>query len=437
MPRIDSENLKAGFKKKEYRAWDNNLLERLKIPKEKRDDESATTQSAQKPVPTQEIKNIEENQPVDLGFNQGSIGVQSGFNQGSDTVQLESVQGSNKVQSEFNQGSIGVPKEEGNRVQLGFNEAASSIDSSIKKLGGNEQKIFFYIIEICIAKGSLSTGEMPGKTIMSAVGTNKNGMETALKRLRKKGLISREKGKTGKNGLICLTLSEAIKNAAIKYMHTYQSEQALFNQGSIRVQAQQGNRVQIGFNNPIYSSNNKKNITTALPDDWKKINYSPLESIGFTEQHLLDVFAANIFDASVVQESIYHFAFGLEEGRHKQYDDPLKVFIGRLRKGNAWIESNYESPKDKALRVLFERKKAEKEKRDAMINELIEIEFPDWRKKLTPDEIKQIVPAETLKVNLAPAITAALRTHYVDNVLLQKLSNDNLRNDGGFNMDNE
>src|SRR5579885_2110277 len=145
MPRIDSENLKTGFKKKEYRAWDNNLLERLKIPKEKRDDESAATQSAQKTAPTPEIKNVEENQKVDLGFNQGSIGVQSGFN-----------------------------------------EAASSIDSSIKKLGGNEQKIFFYVIEICIAKGSLSTGEMPGKTIMSAVGTNKNGMETALKRLRKK-----------------------------------------------------------------------------------------------------------------------------------------------------------------------------------------------------------------------------------------------------------
>ena len=37
MPRIDAEEIKAGFKKKEYRAWDTNLLERLKIPKEKTD----------------------------------------------------------------------------------------------------------------------------------------------------------------------------------------------------------------------------------------------------------------------------------------------------------------------------------------------------------------------------------------------------------------
>jgi len=423
MPRIDAEKLKAGFKKKEYRSWDNNLLEKLKMPKEKHDDEFTDSQAPHKSAPVQKIKNIEKNQEVELEFNKGSIGVHSGFNQGSDAVQLESVQGSHEVQSEFNQGSISVQNEEINRPQLGFNETTSSTESFIKKLGGNEQKIFFYVIEICIAKSSLSTGEMPGKTIMSAVGTNKNGMETALKRLRKKGLISREKGKTGKNGLICLSLSEAVKNEAIKYMHTYQSDQALFNQGLIRVQAQQGNKVPLGFNNSIYSSNNKNNITTAaLPDDWKKINYSPLESIGFSEQHLLDVFAASIFDASVVQESIYHFAFGLEEGRHKQYDDPLKVFIGRLRKGNAWIESNYESPKDKALKELFKRKKAEKEKRDAMINELIEIEFPDWRKKLTQDEIKQIVPAETLKVNLGPAITSALRTYFVDNVLLPKIN---------------
>lgn len=426
MPRIDEEKLKAGFKKKEYRAWDNDLLERLKISKEKREDEQ-TPQTSRKTVPTQEIKkNIEKKQSVDLRFNQGSIEVQSEFNQGSNTVQLESDQSSNEVQSGLNQSSISVRNEEANRVQLGFNESTSGIDSSIRKLGGNEQKIFFYFIEICIAKGGLSTGEIPGKTIMSAIGTTKNGMETALKRLVKKGLISREKGKTGKNGLICLALSETIKNEAIKYMHTYQSEQAFNNQGSIRVQTQHINRAHLGFNNPIYSSSNKNNITTALPDEWKKINYSPLESIGFTEQHLMDIFTASIFDAPIVQESIYHFAFGLEEGRHKQYDDPLKVFIGRLRKGNAWIESNYESPKDKALKALFERKKAEKEKRDAMINELIEIEFPDWRKKLTQDEIKEIVPAETLKVNLSPAITSALRTYFVDNVLLPKLGNDNL-----------
>lgn len=169
------------------------------------------------------------------------------------------------------------------------------------------------------------------------------------------------------------------------------------------------------------------NITTYLPEEWKKINYAPLESIGFCEQHLLDIYSVSSCHPSVIQESIYHFAFGLEEGRHKEYDSPLKVFIGRLRKGNAWIESNYESPKEKALKELVTRKKAEKEKWDSMVKELVEIEFPEWRKKLTPEHIKKIVPSEILKTNLAPAITASLRTYYMDNVLLPNLSHDHYK----------
>lgn len=178
------------------------------------------------------------------------------------------------------------------------------------------------------------------------------------------------------------------------------------------------------------------NITTSLPEEWKKINFTPLESIGFCEQHLLDIYSVSSCHPSVVQESIYHFAFGLEEGRHKQYDSPLKVLIGRLRKGNAWIESNYESPKEQALRELVIRKKAEKEKWDSMVKELVDIEFPVWRKKLTPDDVKKIVPSETLKLNLAPAITATLRTHYIDNVLLPNLShnNPNTRHEGDATM---
>ncbi|MBV9576009.1 MAG: hypothetical protein JO149_05255 [Gammaproteobacteria bacterium] len=424
MPRIDTEGLKTGFKKKEYRAWDNNLLETLKMPKENLEADSTSPSSK-----NETDKDIEQNQSVDLGFNQGSIRVQLESNQGANRVQSGLNKGSIGVQLESNQGSIRVQANQGNRVQLGFKEGDLCIDELVRKLGGNEQKIFFYLIEICIARGSSSTGEIPGKVIVDTIGTTRNGMETAIKRLRKKGLILREKGKTGKNGLMNIAISDTVKNEAIKYLHGYQSSQEVLHQGSIRVQTDLSNRVQLGFNNSLYSSSNK-NTTTVLPEEWKKINFLPLESIGFSEQHLLDIYTTNLCEPAIVQESIYHFAFGLEEGRHKQYDSPLKVFIGRLRKGNAWIESNYESPKEKALRELLERKKAEKEKRDAMIKELVDIEFPAWRKKLTQDEIKQIVPADALKTNIAPAITAALRTHYVDNILLPKLVNNKFLDDG-------
>jgi DNA-binding MarR family transcriptional regulator len=415
MPRID--NIKTNFKKKEYRAWDSNLLDTLKIPKTQLEEDKPVT--AQETTTPQEV--IKNTSP-ELVSNQGSNTVQLESNKGSIEVQSVSNQGSNTVQLESNEGSIKVHPTETIRVQLGFN----SIEKLIRNLSGNEKKILFYVVDICIEKGSLSTGEIPGKNIISMLGTTRNGMETALKRLRKKGLILREKGKTGRNGLINLSISEAIKNEAIKYIRMNQIEQQSMNKGSIRVQDGRLNRVQLESNGSLYSSSNKNNTTTVLPDEWKRINYTPLESIGFAMQHLLDIFETNLCDPNVVQESIYHFAFGLEEGKYKSYDNPLKVFIGRLRKGSAWFESSYEPPKEKALRELFERKKAEKEKRDALIKEIVDMDFPDWRKKLTEIEISQIVPPDILKTNLTPAITASLRTHYIESVVMPRLRKDQI-----------
>lgn len=98
-----------------------------------------------------------------------------------------------------------------------------------------------------------------------------------------------------------------------------------------------------------------------------------------------------------------------------------------LRKGVSWREPNYLSPTDLALQQIIEEKKKAKEKRDLMLKELIELEFPMWRKNLTDQQIKDIVPGDTLKMNVAAAITASLRTHYVENILLPRLERDGLK----------
>ena len=61
-----------------------------------------------------------------------------------------------------------------------------------------------------------------------------------------------------------------------------------------------------------------------------------------------------------------------------------------------------------------------------MIKELIDLEFPEWKKKLTEEQIKQIVPADTLKTNLTPAIHCALRGYFVDKILLPRLEAENI-----------
>jgi len=72
------------------------------------------------------------------------------------------------------------------------------------------------------------------------------------------------------------------------------------------------------------------------------------------------------------------------------------------------------SPKELALRQILEEKRKQKEQHDAMVKELVDLEFPEWRKKLTDEQVKQIVPIDTLKANISLAITAALRTYFVE-----------------------
>ncbi len=427
MPRIDDFTVnKKVFKKKEYRSWDGNLIETLKI---KSDTELPVKTSAESAavIPVVEEKTIttsEEpinpiSQRVQLGFNKGSTVVQIESNKGSNRVQLGFNKGSNEVQLESNQGSIRVQE----NSELGFITDRNLIYKTMQKLSGNEKKIFFFSINLCAQKGGVSTGEINGNEFTKIIGTTRNGRETALKRLCKRGLIQREKIRRGVGGAISIMTSELIKTDALNYLNTnLAGEELLTNLGT--------NRVPLEFNNPLYSSSsiiiNKNTTTNANPknlsEEWAAIDFSALEHISFSATQLRQLVDKNIPDA--VQESINHFAYELEHNPDK-YKAPLNVLMGVLRKGNTWTApKGYESPKDKALREYTERKKAEVEKRNQMISDLMEAEFSNWQATLTDEETKNIIPDHVRNSRLLPAITSSLKTHFKEHILIPRLKEE-------------
>jgi hypothetical protein len=175
----------------------------------------------------------------------------------------------------------------------------------------------------------------------------------------------------------------------------------------------------------IYSSSNLLNnnkTTTSLPEEWKEINFQALCSLGFSETQLKQLYETKITNPQVVQESINHFAYSIEHNeKTKSYSEPLNVFMGVVRKGQKWNEPNYISPQDLALKQMLEEKKKEKERREMMIKELIDLDFPAWRDKLTESQIKLIVPESVLRTRMSAAITASLRTHYAEKIVIPKL----------------
>lgn len=421
MPRIDDIKIQDKvFKKKEYRSWDRNLLDKLKIPRNKNQ-----TKVQSVPISNAEAESSPSLIGVQIEANQGSNKVRIGFDKDSTTVQPEFDQGSSKVLVEFNNSSNRVQANPDKRVQLGFILDLESIRRAIRKLGGNEKKLFFFVINLCAMKGTLSTGEVLGEDLNNAITSTRNGRETAIKRIIKKGLLQREQGKTGANGTLNLYTSELIKTEALNYLNTHQSEQELMmSYLANRVQNQGSISSQLGSNNsPISISNyNKNNTTRNLPEEWKEINFEPLLNIGFSETQLVQLFEKNLNIPEVIQESIHHFAFGQQHNpKHKEYKEPLNVLMGVLRKGQRWYESHYESPQDKALKEILAEQKIKKEKNDRMLDELMNLDFPEWRKLLGEDEIKTIVPENILKTNFTTAIESSLRVYFKEKILIPKL----------------
>ena len=158
-----------------------------------------------------------------------------------------------------------------------------------------------------------------------------------------------------------------------------------------------------------------------LPDDWLEIDLEPLKHIGLSKNHLISLYKSDKTSPKIVQESINHFAWGLinNEANYKKYQNLLMPLIGVLKKGEIWVESKYESPQQLALKKLIALRQAEKERQNKLIEDLIEIEFPQWKKTLSKEEITSIAP------NLGDsgfARDVLLKLHFRDEILLPKLT---------------
>lgn len=236
----------------------------------------------------------------------------------------------------------------------------------IKEAKGSQCKILEYFAERCLETGSLSTGYFKISKLAKQTGLEEKTIYTAIYRLeRQKKLIIRQKGKEGSGGSSrFMFASEDIKN------------QILCGRDKIT-----GNRL-----NTLNSG-----VTTDMENfGWNEINTDLLNEIGLNQKHLLQL--RNYSSPQIVQESINHFAFGLQNNaKTKSYKDPVAVLVGVLRKGEAWIESAYKSPQEIATEKLLAQKKAENERVRQLDEKLQNEYFVDWIENLTEEQIKTIV----------------------------------------------
>ena len=252
---------------------------------------------------------------------------------------------------------------------------------TIFRLTGHQKKIFMFIVDRCASRAMLSTGVIKGEIFSEITGTSSKMVKTSIQRLVGKNLIQRERGKTGRGGFYIFSLTELIRNAALEYKRMIGNEDKTgINKPSI------GNHKEIKQESIVGGKKNN------LPEEWMKINIYPLEDIGFNHHHLLDIYETRLADPQMVQESILHFAYGIEYEslKYKQYIDLLNVFIGRLRKGKPWFEKSFRSPQEIAQAELLEAKKNELERKKKVEEEAFKLALAEWQEELSQSELARI-----------------------------------------------
>jgi hypothetical protein len=261
-----------------------------------------------------------------------------------------------------------------------------TLKEKIINLSGIQLGLFNLLVDSCIDSGTNTTGKLNTNELSHKLSISFNSFKKSLYRLKAKTIITNIKGKRGKGGYTCISISIKSKNIALQIRK---------NQHSIDDSIDDNKK----NTRPIYNSNNiittinkkeEENIDSENP--WMSINIFPLEQYGLKQSHLKQLQKMNCTTPEIVQESIHHMSYGLENTKDtKKYDYPIKVLMGVLKKGDVWIEEKYIDPNERALKKIIDARKRKLLAKQKLISELKDIEFNNWFEELTESKLLNII----------------------------------------------
>lgn len=266
-------------------------------------------------------------------------------------------------------------------------------------LRSNPLQLFRFLYEL--AQGTddnYNTPRVKLREMMLHINISKDSARTALRFLLKQKFIARIEFQPGHLGWSRYKLNESICK---------ELERAI-SKGSIAPFSISGNKI---------IENTSSSITDFM-DPWDEVDISSLESIGFNKKHLLQI--KNKTTPDIAQESINHFAYSLKYNKKtKEYPNPLATLITVLKRSEAWIEPNYQSPQELAQLKILEIKKAELERKKALEEELYKVAFDDWQQGLSKDEIAILAPDHRKKGDPVPP-AAKLSIYFKEKIWPEK-----------------
>ena len=315
--------------------------------------------------------------------------------------------GTNRQQTEYTTDN----KLSTNWVQTEYKPGTSR---QFSELSGLQKTLIHLLYQECKISRSKTTGNLTLEHISSSTKHLKNTVKITLQRLERKNLIKRISYKNGRGGWTQYSLDDSIFRDLLQH-ETDNKLSTNWVQTGNKLGTQPSTQPSTSASSSSSSYNIINTTTTKLPEEWLKIDLEEASSFGLTQNHLFQLYRTGGYDPKIIEDSIRHFCFDLEHNKKAKSikTNPLSYFMAILKRVGVYAApDNYESPRDRALRLYVEKEKIVQEKKAAIEKECFNLEFEKWLGQLSENEKSEIIPSETKKTNLAAPKMAALRVHF-------------------------
>ena len=306
----------------------------------------------------------------------------------------------------------------------------SELDYQLKELTDLQKKVLLYIYDLSKTNADRISDPIYFKTACLNLNIKKNSLRITITRFIERAYLYRVNFVNGRNGYSTYRLTDEIYNKIAKVnskvnSNLTQSNSNLFSNNNNLIN--KDNIIITSSGEEIVSTKNQE-ILFDLSDDWTAIDVTPLEKIKFTENHVLQLSKKSKLSPEIIQDSIKAFAFDLFENKLiETIKTPLKMIMGLLIKGQPYNPpDNYESEKDRAMRLYYEKKRRDEDVRRQREEKLIEIELSSWTVGLSETEKELFVSEGYKKLNpesgMAKKIMEAdLKSYFLENVWPEKI----------------
>lgn len=424
------------FVKKPYRIWDldGNLEEKNKpivfvheANNTKAYSDIDTTSSSLNAL----TKTIQQH-GQQSGNNQTTFGQQSDNDKTTERRQPDNNQATIRQHLDLRLDNSKTSDQTTERLQITNQEVVTDeIIGLIKNLSGLQEKLFYIILEYCNLNNDVQTGKLKTNKLACLLGCAYRCAKTIIERLTKKNIVRRLKGKSSVAGFVQFEISKEAKLIGNSLQLQKRVSDIEFKNFIIHIRQQVGQQSDNRLDNNENSSSSYIYKTTTTEEsqksnqaatEWQDIDIEPLSQIGFIVTHLNQIASQNKLSPQVVQDSIYAFAFDLQENNKAKSikGDLINFFMGILRNGKPYLPpSNYESPQDKAMRLYLENKRKIEQGRVEVEKEALTLAFNEWFAKLSDVQKKEFVPEVMrggIKIGKSKMLESSARNHFEEEI---------------------